>query len=262
MVVVGSDLGRLAEQIAAADREHQQQLKDEKLRHAAFLRQIDELNRELEKQGLSKDERGKIVTAAKVRSDNQLVDLEQRIKAAGRKNRAAFDQTLQQTLRRLYHEAFHAYLENYVYPRAEHDVPRWLNEGLAQIFEAGLLDADTLRVDAPTPQQLARLQGDLASNAPLSLAALLTAEPGAFLVPHRSDGLASEQHYLYSWGLAYYVTFQMSLLGTAGLDRYVAPLTNDASDPIARFEKLAGMRLDAFERQWRRHMASLKPSER
>ena len=47
--------------------------------------------------------------------------------------------------RRLAHEAFHAYLETYVYPRQAYDVPRWLNEGLAQTFEAGLLeDADVL----------------------------------------------------------------------------------------------------------------------
>ena len=33
-----------------------------------------------------------------------------------------------------------------------YDVPRWLNEGLAQTFEAGLLEADTLRIDTPEPR--------------------------------------------------------------------------------------------------------------
>ena len=42
---------------------------------------------------------------------------------------------------RAYHESFHAYLENYVYPHDHYDVPRWLNEGLAVMMEGGILDA-------------------------------------------------------------------------------------------------------------------------
>ena len=43
--------------------------------------------------------------------------------------------------RRLYHEAFHAYLDNYVYESPGYEIPTWLNEGLAQVFAAGLLEA-------------------------------------------------------------------------------------------------------------------------
>ena len=66
---------------------------------------------------------------------------------------------------RLYHEAFHAYLRNNVYPRQKYDVPPWLNEGLAVIFEGGLLEGNTLRVDAPNPVALKKLKADMAGPA-------------------------------------------------------------------------------------------------
>ena len=86
---------------------------------------------------------------------------------------------------RLYHEAFHAYLRNSVYPRQQYDVPPWLNEGLAVIFEGGLLEGNTLRVDAPNPAALKKLKADLAGPAPLELDSLLSAGEGQFLLTGR-----------------------------------------------------------------------------
>ena len=45
-----------------------------------------------------------------------------------------------------------------VYNPATHDVPRWLNEGLAQVFEGGQLESGSLRIDAPDRVKL-ELQG-------------------------------------------------------------------------------------------------------
>src|SRR5690606_37718104 len=119
-------------------------------------------------------------------------------------------------------ETFHAYLDDYVYPEKQFDVPRWLNEGLAQIFEAGLLEADILRIDAPSAERLAKLQADLRGRQSLHIGDLLAADQTAFLVPHADRGQTSQRHYLYSWGLAWYLTFDQSLLGTERLNRYVS----------------------------------------
>ena len=179
-----------------------------------------------------------------------------KITEADRRNLAKFDDLTTQMFRRLYHEAFHAYLDNFVYPHAEFETPRWLNEGLAQIFESGQLEDGALRVDAPDRDALRQLQADLAGRQPLSLAAILSAEEKAFLVTHAAG--SSGRHYLYSWGLAYFLTFQHNLLGGGALDRYVA---RDAAqlDPVARFEQLVGQPLPEFERRWREYMLQLKP---
>ena len=155
---------------------------------------------------------------------------------------------------RLNHEAFHAYLDMFVYPHDQHHVPRWLNEGLAQVFETGQLDGDSLRIDAPDRDRLARLQQDLATQ-PLPLAQLLTAQEREFLGPH-GDG-SSQRHYLYAWGLAYHLAFQENLLGTARLDQYVTPAAQKLS-PVARFEGLVNQPLPSFEQRWREAIAAAR----
>jgi hypothetical protein len=129
-------------------------------------------------------------------------------------------------------------------------VPRWLNEGLAQVFETGQLDGDSLRIDAADRQRLARLRSDLAQQ-PLSLAHVLSAEEREFLGPHSSS--SSQRHYLYAWGLAHYIAFEQNLLASPRLDEYVASSARQL-DPIIRFEKLIGQPLAEFEKRWRAAM--------
>ena len=105
-------------------------------------------------------ERQKILVAEQKKAEEQLENLRGRkILALDRKNSAKFTEVSGQMFTRLAHEAFHAY-RTYVYPRQEYDVPRWLNEGLAQVFEAGLpLEADTLRIDTPDLPALGKTSG-------------------------------------------------------------------------------------------------------
>ncbi|HZZ70632.1 MAG TPA: hypothetical protein VFE24_00145, partial [Pirellulales bacterium] len=149
LVVAGSDLTRYAEQLARTKQQH------EKVRHeyAAVSQQMAEtlkgLSQDLEHQAVAPEERKKILVAAQGSWDRELALLDKRIQAADRLNASLFNEVSGEMFARLYHEAFHAYLDNYLYPPQRYDVPRWLNEGLAQTFEAGLLEADTLRIDAP-----------------------------------------------------------------------------------------------------------------
>ena len=158
---------------------------------------------------------------------------------------------------RLAHEAFHAYLETFVYPRRVYDVPRWLNEGLAQTFEAGLLEADTLRIDTPNAAALARLQSDLRGASPLELADLLNAGSETFLSAHAADAQAASRMYYYSWGLAYYLAFEQGVFGTPQFDAYLNPAEGGKS-AVERFERLVGKSLPEFQVEWRAAMLNLK----
>jgi len=137
-----------------------------------------------------------------------------------------------------------------------YDIPSWLNEGLAQLFEQGQLDSDSLRLDRPDPKALKRLQHDLRGKRPLRLADLLRARQEAFLVMHGPGRTSSSRHYLYSWGVVYYLTVHRSLLTRQALDQYVDRRA-DRPDPIKRFERLVGMPLAKFEREWRAEMLAL-----
>jgi hypothetical protein len=142
------------------------------------------------------------------------------VAACERKNQQLLEEQLDQMYRVLYHELFHAYLETNVYDQKRHHVPRWLNEGLAQVVENGRVEGGQLRVDAPDLDRLKRLYADLSRNDTLTLVGLLAARPEAFGGIHTPKGEA-DRYYLYSWGLAYYLAFDKRILGTKGLDTFV-----------------------------------------
>src|SRR5207249_622937 len=62
------------------------------------------------------------------------------IKMAEDRNTDGYHQERRRMFRRLFHEAFHAYLNTFVYPPEEGEMPRWFNEGLAQVFEVAVFE--------------------------------------------------------------------------------------------------------------------------
>jgi len=69
----------------------------------------------------------------------------------------------------LNHEAFHAYLANFVVSGESRRVPRWLNEGLAQVCESGVWEGETFRIDSPDKPALATFKEIHAVNAKLGV---------------------------------------------------------------------------------------------
>ena len=172
----------------------------------------------------------------------------------------------EQLQRRLYHEAFHAYTQEFFFVSAAGSgsddssgrqpvMPRWLAEGLAQVFETAQFDTeDLLRIDAPDADRLALLQEDLASAAPLPLRHLVVADQASFLVPHDASGRTSQRHYLYAWAVAYYLAFEHPGFSSERIREYAS-----SADPstVSAFEQLVGMPVDAFEARWRDRMREI-----
>ena len=251
-ILAGSELNLFADRLAQVRKEHEEVKQTYARLDAEYAKSLAALSAELKAGGFSDDE-----AAAEVRQRKAAwkAEMEQALASNAqrqRTNEQKFGEVTRQMFARLYHEAFHAYLDTFVYPHDSHHVPRWLNEGLAQVFETGQLDGDSLRIDAPDRERLARLRADLAAQ-PLSLAQLLTAQEREFLGPHGDT--SSQRHYLYAWGLAYFLAFDENLLATPRMDDYVA---QDAKrlEPIARFERLVNQPLPKFEQRWREAMAA------
>jgi len=258
LILAGSDLNRFAAELAQVNREHRQIKQQFDAKLAETPARLKQLGEDLKANGVPTAQRLRIVLAEQKKWDDTRRSVQRKIAALDRKNAARFNEVGGQMFRRLAHEAFHAYLENQVYPRQAHDVPRWLNEGLAQTFEAGLLEADTLRIDTPNLVALASLQSDLRGPQPLELADVLNAGGETFLAAHAGDGQNASRSYYYSWGLAYYLAFDQGVFGTARFDAYLSPA--DDVSAVQRFEALVGMPLDAFQTRWREAMLALKPT--
>ena len=257
LILAGSEVNRFYGELAKVNRQHREirRVLDAQLAEAPA--RVKKLDDDLKRNNVPTADRLRIVLAEQRKWNDQRKAAQRKIALIDRDNAAKFNEVTAGMFTRLAHEAFHAYLETHVYPRRDHDVPRWLNEGLAQTFEAGLLEADSLRIDAPNLVALGKLQEDLRGPRPLELSDLLNAGSETFLGIHDAGGQTVSRAYYYSWGLAYYLAFEQGVLGTAALDAYLSPSASEVN-PVERFEKLVGAPLAEFQPRWRKAMLALK----
>ncbi len=254
-VVVGSDMIRLvstAGQMHAQNESLRRELRDLEDRLVERLRAVGD---SLRKSGLSNGEVARELTKERSKFQQQRnTKLEQLRQSDVQIER--LKQTASQMFARLYHESFHAYVRNWVFPRPQYEVPAWLDEGLAVLFEGGLLEGDTLRVDAPNPAALKKLKADMAGPNPLTLEELLAAGPGKFLILAASRSTATDRYYVNAWGLAYNLTFEKRVLNSPALEKYLRS-ENARLAPAERFKLLVGKPPAQFEAQWRAYISDL-----
>ncbi len=184
-------------------------------------------------------------------------------------NGAKFTEATVRLFALLYHEAFHAYAATFVYPPLKPDavragegtgeLPRWLNEGLAQAFETAIVEAGELRADHPDKERLQRAKDWLkGKGGPLvPLGDLLVTGRDTFLAMHADQKAASDRAYLSSWALAHYLTFDRRLIGTEAFRKYLIAV-NGGGDPKKSFAALVGKELPAFEKDWHEYLTRLK----
>jgi Protein of unknown function (DUF1570) len=238
-IVCGSDLVQLGEDYDRVRRLHQQLRKDLDRQEAALLK-LYKGSKEM------------------ARHIQPIRDTQKRINRADQKNHAAFEDATRQLFPVLYHEAFHAYLAGWVYPPPGPEVPRWLNEGLAQIFETAIVEAGELRLSHADPDRLGKVKVAVKQNELVPVEQLLRATAKQFQAAHAGDRKETGQYYLTAWAAAFHLTFERRLLGTTALDTYVRALAA-SSDPLAAFEALVGSPLGQYERELRRYMTVLQP---
>lgn len=257
LVIAGSKLASLAAELAREDAQCQKLELELRQHEQDWPKRMREILEKVRDQGYPSSVIKSMVNAEKRRFDEIADKYREAIKRARRHNDRIFDEAAEQVLTRLYHESFHAYLENYVYPRNRHQVPAWLDEGLAMIFEEALPESGSLRLGSPHRNVLAKLKADLAGQQPLSVDQVLAAGPQEFLAVQGEGAEHSSRFYWYAWGLAYYLTFEKRLLADPALDRYLAS-DPKSSPPVKRFEDLLRLPLGRFEREWQKYIKTLR----
>ena len=247
-IVCACDLQRLGEDLEEVQRKHRE-LRDDLDKQEAELRRLYAKNKE-----------------ELARHLQSVTDLRKRIADADRRNDSVFDKATRQLFSLLYHEAFHAYVNGFVYPPApngpsEHspgELPRWLNEGLAQVFETAIVEAGELRVGHAERDRLFRTKELVRSGDVLPLRDLLRSDSKQFIVVHGGDRFESDRAYLTSWALSHYLMFERKLIGTPELDTFVRQV-NEKTEPVAAFAKLIAQPPESFEKEFHRYVLRLQP---
>jgi hypothetical protein len=254
-VVIGSDLTRLSaatSQLESQNARLRRELRDLEDRLSQRLRSVGD---SLRGNGLSNGEVGRELMKVRGQFKQQLGKKHEELRQSDTQIERLFKQAAGQMLVRLYHEAFHAYVRNWVFPRPQYDIPPWLDEGLAVLFEGGLLEGDKLRVDAPNPAALKKLKADLEGSDPLPLTDLLAAGQGSFHIAAAARPEAPDRYYVNAWGLVYYLTFEQRLLTTPVLEKYLRG-ENARLAPAARLRLLTGAPMGEFEAKWREYVST------
>ena len=257
LVVAGSELARYLAELAKVEAQHDRVREELSQWEASLRAKLRELSRKLQAQGASRSEITPLLLQEKRDAEAKIKGKQNLLKRYDRENAGKFDEVTRRMFARLYHEAFHAYLENYVYPHGQHDVPAWLDEGLAMVFENGILESGTLRIDAPNAAALGRLKDEIRDGRPMPLDELLAAGPEKFLMAGGTSPAVADRYYCYAWGLVYYLTFEQGVLGTPALDEYVSAGAK-TTPPPKRLEKLTGTPLGKLQARWEEYVLSLR----
>lgn len=228
--------------------EHASQLQVLQNRHLQQLKELQKLRQNMDKHFSGKP------TASIVR---QLQQMQQQLILLNSDNDVIYARLQAAFFATLYHEAFHAYLDRWVYPADQYQVPRWLNEGLAQLFENAFIEIDELRLGRLDEERLKQIQDAIRQNRFMPLRELLQAPPQLFFVRHTQENFQSNRQYDASWALAHFLTFELKLMSTPAMEEYVRPAP--AGQEIKRFEKLVNMPLEKCETLWKQYLLRLRP---
>lgn len=154
----------------------------------------------------------------------------------------------------LQHEGFHQFAWHYL----GEDLPIWINEGLAQYFEAAIVVQGKMRLGVPDTYGLSVMQAALKSGATVPFDDLLSLETRQWNGVLASQPERAGILYAQSWSMIYFL-----IKGQGGrfqplLEKYLM-LISDGRSSSSAFRDTFGKDIAAFEKMWRQYIAVLQP---
>lgn len=238
-IVVGTDLADRVAKLAQARRDHQTQ-------RAAVDAYEAEIRKLYQKSPAELDRHLRTAVAQRLK-----------LRDADRVNDRRLELAVERALALLAHEGFHAYASTFLYPpTAGPGLPRWLDEGLAQVMETAVLEAGELRVGHADPIRLERVKNAITGKEKplMPVAELLTGGAEQFLARHADRTATADRAYLTAWAMAMHLTFDRRLLNGTGFEVYRL-----AANDMAAFERWVGRTLPEYERELAAYLKRLKP---
>jgi Protein of unknown function (DUF1570) len=111
--------------------------------------------------------------------------------------------------RTLQHEAFHQFAAEAI----GKNLPIWLNEGLAQVFEEGIWTGDGFMLGQVPPRRLRQLHHDIDAGAMIDFSQILRMSPALWAANWR-DPSASATEYNQAWAMAHFLVYAADESGT------------------------------------------------
>jgi hypothetical protein len=104
--------------------------------------------------------------------------------------------------RTIQHEAFH----QFAYFTISKNLPAWLNEGLAQLFEEGIWTGRTFWLGQVPPRRLRQLRADAKTHALVEFNKFLAVSPEEWINNLNSNAERGAVYYNQAWAMVYFLT--------------------------------------------------------
>jgi hypothetical protein len=171
------------------------------------------------------------------------------------------DRPVRQTLSTLQHEGFHQFAFSYIGP----DLPIWVNEGIAQFFEDGVLINKRFHLEIANARRLSQIKDAIATNRSLPFSTLITMSDKQWGQNVQQNQSMASMQYDQAWSMVYFLINSNDKLLTAfnqyliavgsGVDSQQA-FVNSFSLQSSSYAQLTA----DFETAWKRYISQIEPN--
>jgi hypothetical protein len=161
-----------------------------------------------------------------------------------------------QTFAVLQHEGFHQFAFSYIGT----NLPTWVNEGLAQYFEDGVLAGDQFYIGFANGRRIASVRAAMQDNRLLAFDTLLGLDEREWHeMVTTGSGETAGLLYDQSWSIVYFLITAEDGKYRKAFEQYLH-LVADGSDSATAFKRAFNDdRTDRFRDRWLEHAASVQP---
>src|SRR5258706_3612538 len=175
---------------------------------------------------------------------------------AGKNQLASYLEGQRDTLRRtLQHEAFH----QFAYKAIGANIPIWLNEGMAQLFEEAIWTGDAFLMNQVPPRRIRQLQSDIENNNLLSLKILINMSPEKWSDNLAGDPAVGSTQYNQAWAIVHYMAYGDGGKNGARLVTLLKALSK-GQEPETAFRDSFGGNLHPFRARFENYALALQPT--
>ena len=163
------------------------------------------------------------------------------------------------TLRRtLQHEAFHQFAHSAIHP----DLPPWLNEGLASVFEEGIFMGRTFSLGQVPPRRMRQLQADIEARRLVSFRKFMDYSLEDWSVALTEEGMRGAAQYNQAWAMCHFLIYAGSP-GEPIYRRRLLDLLNrlhDGQRSDRAFREAFSDNIDGFQQRFLEFARNLTPT--
>jgi hypothetical protein len=175
---------------------------------------------------------------------------------AAKNQLAAYLEGQRDVLRRtLQHEAFH----QFAYKAIGANIPIWLNEGMAQLFEEAIWTGDGFLMNQVPPRRVRQLQSDVQNNNLLSFKVLLGMSAEKWSANLAGDPAVGSTQYNQAWAVVHYMAYGDEGRNGARLVTMLKALGKEA-DPAVAFRESFGLDHETFRARFESYALALQPT--